>query len=757
MAAGPHLATWDGLNNDGTNASAAQYQIKLLYNNVSYEWGVIGDTSASLSGPNNWDMQGTFPIDATVAGDLVITANGYAEGRPNASSFALGSPQSPQALFNSGQNVELQFAATDGQRVYFGNTGNGWAGSVAFVIAYDAETRQQYRFPSGAMVGALSGVVDLDPNFNTQNGTARNHLPTGIAVQKTGNLLAVSHGSYTERDFPVTSTGEDEISLFDKLSGLPLGKVKIHDPQRLAFAANGDLWVISGEHVVKLSSVNFQNTVTVQLQGVIRPLAIAVDPRNGDILVADGGASQQIKRFSSNGEFISSYGQRGGYTDCDPTITPTRLYLDSTAGKGAGNGQLGTWLAVQNDGSYWLGDLGNDRALHISSSGSYLEQFAFLPMVYHVTVDHGDPRRVFADTLEYETDYSKDLLPGDPDPSRGGNGSWSLVRNWSVCLPSRFDSRSGLSRVITLNSGRTYAELYNVNTRNWLSGSQLLELAELPKSGPVIASGQTLMDRGYNKYIDDSGDLAYWVVSETPIPTSTITAYKQTLLQEVPDGFPRWSPPFAIGQATADGSSSKTLEPLGYGGWGMQTFPKPTSNGHLITYKTFPIESDTDYHLGGILLGSSDWSWKASRSAALSKPDNQGSFTKLNSFGGHNGIAALVDGNNVVEGYDGQYGSFSSQWMHWWDDGLMIGQFGHPADGLAPNGTLFEGAAGNIATMASVTVGDSIYLYNSDESYHPGVHRWKISGLGSIKEIGGTTYLGQTVILGNLPKITEQR
>jgi hypothetical protein len=619
---------------------------------------------------------------------------------------------------------------------------------VAFVLAYDVTSGRPYNFPNGSKVpngnSSLTGVIDLDVTAAIRTGTNRIHLPTGLAVQKNGRLVAVSHGAYTMRDSPGTSLGEEQISLFDKTSGTLVGKIGIHDPQRLAFAANGDLWVISGTQVVRLSSVGFGNNVVMRLQGVNNPLAIAVDPFTGDVLVADGGTSQQVKRFSSNGQLILSYGQLGGYTDCNPTVTTDRFYLDATAGTGAGNQRPGTWLAVGIDSSFWVGDRGNDRALHISASGKYIEEFSFIPTIYAVTADHGDPTRIFADLLEYKVDYSKDLLPGDPDPANGGNGSWALVKNWSVCLPSRY--LSNMSRVHTFSNGRTYAQLFNSDSRSKITGGDLLELVELPSSGPVRPSGQILADSGFNKYIDDDGNLAYWKNSQTNT-TSTLTAYKQNLLGEDPNGFPVWDNPRVIGTTTVDGNPSTTNEPYGTGGWGMSTFPKATDNSYLITYKTTVAKTGTAFHLGGLPIGGSDWYWKTSRGGMLSSPDDMGTFPETNSYGGHNGIAALVEGSNVIEGYDGQYGSFSSQWMHWQDDGLLIGQFGHPAHGVVPNGTLFPGAAGNIAQMATVTVGNDIYLYNSDESYHPGIHRWKISGLESIHEVSAVVALGQTAVL----------
>ena len=42
--------------------------------------------------------------------------------------------------------------------------------------------------------------------------------------------------------------------------------------------------------------------------------------------------------------------------------------------------------------------------------------------------------------------------------------------------------------------------------------------------------------------------------------------------------------------------------------------------------------------------------------------------------------------------------------------------------------------AGNALSASVVEVGGDLYLYHCDESHHGGVHRWKISGLTSIRE-----------------------
>jgi hypothetical protein len=749
QSAGPHVGTWNGLDDNGNGSNLSQYTVKLLYNNVTYDWGLIGNTSASYAGPNNWDTQATFPLDAAAAGATVFTANGYAEGRPNASSFAVADPQSPQALFNFGETVMLQFAASDGDRVYYGNVGNGWNGSTPFILSYDIATKQQYHFPDGFTVAnggyPLSGVIDIDPNAGIETGSSRTHLPTGIAVQQSGVILAVSHGTYYKDGSPTLSPGDEKISLFNKLSGAHSADISIHDPQRLAFSPNGDLWVISANQVIKFTAVGESNIASLQLAGLVKPLAIAVDPSTSDVLVADGGSSQQVKRFSSGGLPLTTYGQLGGYSDCNPSVGSDRLYLDSTAGGGAGNQAPATWLTVLKDGSFWVGDLGNDRALHISSTGAYLEQFTFLTDVYSVTADHEDPTRVFGDFLEYKVDYSKDLLAGDPDPSKGGNGSWALSKNWSVCVPSQYIS--AFERVRTFASGRTYAEVLNGNIHSQITGGDLLELVELPAEGGIRFTGQILADGGWNKYIDNNGDLTFWEDSLTPAGDFVQTAYRQQFISENQAG-PVWDLSHILASVPGGANPNATLDPLGFGGWGMTMFPSETASGYLPTYNTGATTTPgSDFHLGAVHLGNADWSWKTSRGEMLAVPDNQGTFTDVPAFGGHEGIAALVEANNIIEGYDGQYGTFSSQWMHWTDDGLLIGQFGHPASGYAPNGSLFPGAAGNIASMVTISIDGQIYMYNSDESYHTGIHRWAFVGLSTIKELSAVATLGSVVTM----------
>src|SRR5581483_1653756 len=88
LSAGKYLRQWDGDDDLGSQSPQGEYEVRVLSNNVSYEWGVIGTTS-SWTGPKTWHSQSTLPRDMVIVGQSAITGNGYSEGRPNASMFQL--------------------------------------------------------------------------------------------------------------------------------------------------------------------------------------------------------------------------------------------------------------------------------------------------------------------------------------------------------------------------------------------------------------------------------------------------------------------------------------------------------------------------------------------------------------------------------------------------------------------------------------------------------------------------------------------
>lgn len=286
------------------------------------------------------------------------------------------------------------------------------------------------------------------------------------------------------------------------------------------------------------------------------------------------------------------------------------------------------------------------------------------------------------------------------------------------------------------------------------------ELAELPSSGPLRFSGYFLRDNvngaaETNKFITHTGSLAWWPYTFTSLGPSS-TAQRQDLVGYDANGWPVWGAPYIL----ASQSATSQADPAGMSNCCEQWWPEPTSGGILATFRKDPSTAAINHHLGGIRLGGSTWSWRASPGGMITEPDGKGTFP--DDMFTNNGLGALVEGDYIFEGYGGNNSSFSSQWMQWSQDGLLIGQFGHAVYGLftwglyegqigpaggASDGTLFPGAAGNNGSMATASVNGDIYVYSSDESYHHGIHQFKISGLDTIHELMGSAAVGETVIL----------
>ena len=168
-------------------------------------------------------------------------------------------------------------------------------------------------------------------------------------------------------------------------------------------------------------------------------------------------STQQVKALNSNTlSPLWTLGQSGGY------LTNSTVANDKFAFKDITGFSYSPYLAYAPDGSFWVGDAGNYRALHFSASRTFIERIMFLQNTYSSTVDPNDSTRVFANYLEFKIDYSKPL-------DNGKNGSWELKRNWGPGFNSRqfggdFDPTERLRKIVTLSNGRTYGILRSTKT-----------------------------------------------------------------------------------------------------------------------------------------------------------------------------------------------------------------------------------------------------------------------------------------------------
>jgi sugar lactone lactonase YvrE len=304
-------------------------EIRLIHHRLSYAWeGVIGNSSGAFGGPQ---LHRAFlpPTSILIQGDRAIYAVGYNEGQPGLHGFALSAPQNDtRPLPSTDPFVSYAMITADATRLYWANTGG--LSHSSFIGVFDLDTARIATFSAGKPVclnyrpnsttcypgHSYASVIDLH--------TEAVDAPTGLAVQRNGRVLAVAHG------------GRNLIRLYDKTSGALLREMSVQlnakSLNQLAMSSGGDLWVASGQSVLRYTDLESSPRITATINGLTRPLALAATPGGDDGLwVADGGGSQQLKRYDAQGQLLTTLGALGGYTS-DPAVSAGKLCFQSRDG-----------------------------------------------------------------------------------------------------------------------------------------------------------------------------------------------------------------------------------------------------------------------------------------------------------------------------------------------------------------------------------------------------------------------------------------
>ncbi len=741
FAAGAHVGTWDNKDDLGAVVADGSYTVKLIRHNVSYTWeGTIGNSSSSFTGPTVWKSSVTAKgiQDMATDGTNLFAVKGHDEGKVPMFRATVADPLAVAENMLFGANSKgshwmgFRHVATDGTRVYISSSLTGYDKShTAFVVALNANDSSRAAFTEHGQVVdlcVLNGEVGqptrpsayyyqsaIDVTSNGRDSRVWDSA-SGLAVQKTGSVLAVAHDTL------------NQIKLYHKTTGKPLGSIPATNVQQIAFAPNGDLWGIhSNGSVSRWTGVGSTNQLVLTLSGLSDPVAVAVHPNNNDLVyVADGGTSQQIKAFNHAGKLQWTFGANGGYGKNANITKPT------SADTARFDFAFGSFITPYADGSLWVRDSGNYRNLHINpqpgAATPYIHQLMWMSP-YKIACDPNDPKRLFSNWLEFEIDYTKPLLPGDPD-SAEGNGGWRLVRNWERALLPGMQlsaTASGFRSVVKLTNGRTYA------LAGQSSAPQLL-VVELMDDASLRSTGVTLP---HSVRLYANGDLRY-----STLANDIETIYKRSFASFDDNGNPSWDAPTVM----ASHPGNPTTEPNGSASYCGIWFPM-TSTGVIAVFDgvgglvaDFP--DSPKFRLGGVQNGATSWLWKASPGVIRDvPPDKKGSFPHVASASQVTGISVWAFGRNILYGYNGNGNGGDNQHKHFWDNGLFVGQFGI-TNRENPNDTSIASHAHNILTVAQVTVDGVPYYYTSDEGSHAAVHRWRIDGINTIVDMSVPVRVG---------------
>jgi hypothetical protein len=339
---------------------------------------------------------------------------------------------------------------------------------------------------------------------------------------------------------------------------------------------------------------------------------------------------------------------------------------------------------------------------------------------------------VFANYLEFEVDPGWPTSPGQ---------TWHVVRNWLGGLPEalRDDEAAnfgfgGFRTVETLRNGRTYGILA-------AHGRQVI--VELPATGPlrIVRSLAAPLAGATQKVLYENGDLGYALTSDhvqvvMRLPLTGFDSAGNPLWAAEPERLA--SVPTLPGSPYYRGAFSGVIGPR---------FPV-TGSGKVIFFDQSVVGNE-GFHLGAAPLGSDHWLWQASPTAPL---DGHGSFqTKaLDGSIHYGGNVVWAQDRHVVYGFHGEFYrdlenqsvGQANQFMHFYDDGLFIGQFG--VQSTRPGAA---GLSGNAFSPTLVRVDDKLYLYHNDESGQGGIHRWRLDGWNEVRELVGSGRPGGDIAL----------
>jgi hypothetical protein len=497
-------------------------------------------------------------------------------------------------------------------------------------------------------------------------------------------------------------------------------------------------------------------TAGMNISGFLGAIAVGISPDGTTLLVTDGGASQQVKAFNtSDGSVKTAWGTSGtlgvagGYAT-GPAVTNTKFQFQSMIGFSGGGAFV---RYVPADGSFWLADPGNCRCLHFSAGNSptYIEQIAFIPAFYACWVCYNDPTRVFVQYLEFKIDYTK--------PLAFGNGSSTLVNNWAH--DTAFDQYGAMRYAITASNGRTYTPA---------QGGVIHELTSSGRRSTGVVANYAYIDRDFNLWNfppAGPGQTAQWFVNR-------FTGFDGA-------GNPTWAndpsslPPTLALTSHVLPALFPTLEPQNTTG----NFVEALANGVIPIYDVNSDRGTNQNHLGGIdaTSGAVRFSTHPPQ-PSLNAGSNANTFleyppnpvfpiqlpgTSVGPNGG--GFMAYMPGSpDLFTAYRGEdWGSNQTLlWSHWHESGLLVNRVGvaAPYFGAFSSSNPFYtvhnrdlyflpgglpivrdngfygymgtwGLAGNVAWGGIAQVGSDYYLYNNDEWYHGGLHRWHVSNTSS--------------------------
>jgi len=200
---------------------------------------------------------------------------------------------------------------------------------------------------------------------------------TACAVDSNDNVFVFNRGGHpvivfdSEGNF-IKSWGD---GVFSTPHGITIGPddsvycVDTVDNNLRKFTPDGELLMTIGASGQLVSEGHFEHDIPAEAMSgkpFNRPTHAAIDPRNGDICVADGYSNARVHRFSADGELKESWGE---------------------SGTGPGEFNIVHAIDIDGDGMIYIGDRENHRVQVFQPDGTHHATWANLSRAAAVAVD----------------------------------------------------------------------------------------------------------------------------------------------------------------------------------------------------------------------------------------------------------------------------------------------------------------------------------------------------------------------------------
>ncbi len=358
--AGAHSVAWDGLDRLGNPVVPGTYEWKLLQTpGLKSEYLLTLGTNPGTAPYDTWPGNHNGIHGVAVDGDNLYIA-------------ASGAEVSPMLIVTSLDGTERRHTAGQAE---------AWQGAIRlisggeFYYFLQGNGRLGIRRTDGEWVGHHAFKDLVWPEDEPKNVGQRMDIALDVAGER--HQFAVSYRDHDTIRWVDVGTLDPQ----RRADVAFLDSVTVPDPRGIAFDQEGRLLVTSESRLLRLSREN--QVPEVLAEDLVAPERVDVCAATGDIFVVDGGASQQIKRFGSDGALRKTYGREGGRKQ--------GLYV-ATDFLGVSD------IAADGKGGFVICEMGTAprRVTHFNASGEVVnEWYGGQQFFQHANPDPADPTSVW--------------------------------------------------------------------------------------------------------------------------------------------------------------------------------------------------------------------------------------------------------------------------------------------------------------------------------------------------------------------------